>query len=1112
MSRSRGAGPQVEAAPADAPRMRNLPPQGRALPLPDVVAEPFDGVRPPAALTRLAARLLFGSGVAGMLACAALMAALPLGLGDRRGLLVGLCLTFAAAFGTAWALLRDAGIRAGTLAAGTLAIAGVTLIALALHQRIDALVLGVYAIVVSLASAAIGRRASVLFVLSCAALVAGLAWGEWSGRLGGAPARPPPQIALHAALSLIVLAIAASVGTLIARVSRSHLDAAILRERRFRSLLRLAADWYWEMDSQFRFTHMFEVGSRGSGIPSRSRLGRTPWEIEDFGLDADAMDAHRADFEAHRPFYGLVVHRIGPDGRPRIARASGEPLYDARGVFTGYWGVGQDVTAEILAQTAFAATELRYRELFARTPSPLVLHRDGRVIDANPAALQMFGRARLEDLVGSELADCYDVDDGSAARLGERVAALQHQPAGSGLPAEAFRLVTTDGRRRSVQSSGVRVDTHGGPSILTLYHDETEQLLADAALRRSEALLSHLVATSPDGITLTEIATGRFVMVNDAFVRLLGWTRDEAIGRTSIELGTWSSPAARDAFVAAVRQRGRVDETLQVGITKSGTEVLVTMSGARFEMGGREYLVINLRDVSQAERVRAEHAAILQNASIGIAFTRERRFVQANPAFESIFGWEPDALVGQPVSVVWPSEADYAEVGRFAAPVLARGGALDCERDMNRRDGRRIWCRLRAQAVDPHGPRNRGTIWIVEDVTERRRMTQALAAARDAAEAANRAKSAFLANTSHEIRTPLNGLLGLAQLAQEPGVDEARRRHYLQQILESAQSLGGIISDILDLSKIEAGKLTTETLPFNLRALLGAVQRAYDGLAQQRGLALTMRIDPGVPEAVEGDPVRLRQILTNYVTNALKFTERGGVTIDVRYAAAGRLRLEVGDTGPGIDDASLARLFKPFTQADESTTRRYGGTGLGLSICRELARLMGGEVGATSRVGLGSTFWAELPMPVASAPGPEPVATTRPDPLRGARVLLVEDNPVNMLIAAAMLEQWGVQVTPATDGQAALDAVDRKRECGAPRFDAVLMDLQMPRMSGHETARRLRREHGAETLPIIALTAAALLSERDEALDAGMNDFLTKPIDAQRLREVLAQWVGVRRA
>jgi PAS domain S-box-containing protein len=1091
--------------------MRYLPLQGRAVP-PDVAAEPLDAARPPPALKRLAGCLLFGSGILGMLACAALMAALPLGLGDRRGMVVALCLTLAAAFGVAWVLLRDAGIRAGTLAAGSLAIVGVTLVALALPQRIDTFVLGVYAIVVSLASAAIGRRASLLFVGTCAALVGGLAWGEWGGHLGGAPARAPAQIALHTALSWFVLAAAASIGTLIARMSRSHLDAATLREQRFRSLLRLAADWYWEMDANFRFTHLYEVGGRGSGLPSRSRLGHAPWELPGFGLDAEAMDAHRADLEAHRPFHGLVIPRTDAHGRPHIARASGEPRFDARGVFTGYWGIGQDVTAEILAQTAFAASELRYRELFARAPSPLVLHRDGHVIDANPAALQMFGHARLEDFVGNELGAYYDAGGDSAARLRERIAALQGRPTGSGLPPADFRLVSADGRRLSVQSSGVLVDTRGGPAILSMYHDETERLQADAALRRSEALLSHLVATSPNGITLTEMSSGRFVMVNEAFVRMFGWTRDEAIGRTSIELGTWASPDTRDAFVAAVRERGRVDESLHVGVTKGGDRMLVAMSGARFEMDRREYLVINLRDVTQSERVRLEHAAILQNASIGIAFTRERRFVEANPAFESMFGWPAGGLVDQPGSVVWPSAADHAEVGRRYGPALAAGETVDFEREMLRRDGSRLWCRLRAQALDPHGPRDGGTIWIIEDVTERRRMTQALAAARDAAEAANRAKSAFLANMSHEIRTPLNGLLGLAQLAQEPGIDEARRRQYLQQILDSAQALGGVMSDILDLSKIEAGKLTPETLPFNLRALLGAVQNAYEGLAQQRDLVLTTTIDAAVPDAVEGDPVRLRQILTNYVTNALKFTERGEIAIDVRLTVKGRLRLAVRDTGVGIDDATLARLFRPFTQADESTTRRYGGTGLGLSICRELARLMGGEVGATSRVGAGSTFWAELPLPAARAPGPEPAeATAGPDPLRDARVLMVEDNPVNMLIAVAMLEHWGVVVTQASDGLAALDVVARTRDGGAPPFDAVLMDLQMPVMSGHEAARRLRREHGAETLPIIALTAAALPSERDEALDAGMNDFLTKPIDAQKLRDVLAKWVGARR-
>jgi CheY-like chemotaxis protein len=337
-------------------------------------------------------------------------------------------------------------------------------------------------------------------------------------------------------------------------------------------------------------------------------------------------------------------------------------------------------------------------------------------------------------------------------------------------------------------------------------------------------------------------------------------------------------------------------------------------------------------------------------------------------------------------------------------------------------------------------------------------MERALAAARDAAEAASRAKSAFLANTSHEIRTPLNGLLGLARLAMQGGLEEERRQQYLEQIFESAHSLSGIISDILDLSKIEAGKFTLESVPFGLRDTLESVHDGYRALAEAKGLELALAIDAEVPATVLGDPVRVRQILTNYITNALKFTERGRLRIHASLQREGIVRLSVADTGPGIDAATQRRLFRPFSQADDSTTRRFGGTGLGLSICRELAHLMGGEVGVVSDPGTGSTFWAELPLPETVRPDSEHGGfDALADRLCGARVLMVEDNPVNMMIAVAMLEQWGIEVTQAVDGPMAIDAVEASVQHGRP-FDAVLMDVHMPRMSGHEAARLLRRQ------------------------------------------------------
>jgi CheY-like chemotaxis protein len=249
--------------------------------------------------------------------------------------------------------------------------------------------------------------------------------------------------------------------------------------------------------------------------------------------------------------------------------------------------------------------------------------------------------------------------------------------------------------------------------------------------------------------------------------------------------------------------------------------------------------------------------------------------------------------------------------------------------------------------------------------------------------------------------------------------------------------------------------------------------------------------------------VRLRQVLVNYLNNALKFTERGTVALTVRGSGGGRLRFEVRDTGPGIAPEVRERLFRPFTQADQSTTRRYGGSGLGLSICRELAALMGGEVGVDSEPGRGSCFWTELPLPPTEAPAQDSgFGALDPSPLAGARVLMVEDNLVNMTIAVAMLEQWGVQVEQAGDGAQALAAVEQAERSGQP-LDAVLMDVQMPVMSGYEATRALRARPGARRLPIIALTAAALTSEREQALAAGMDGFLTKPIDMQKLHDAL---------
>ena len=944
------------------------------------------------------------------------------------------------------------------------------------------------------------RTGAALAVVSAAVVVATLWWApEARGAINS------PSAKVMAGAYLLALASGLASGALISQVVLRFMHSAKEREARFASLLALAADAHWEIDAQYRVVAAGGHNSELFAMSPANGLGRVLWELPQFTCEPQALAQLQAVLRARLPLRDLPIGWTTANGHHFAVLISGQPRRDSRGQFAGYWGVARDVTAAQATHEALAATETRYQDLFSRIPTPLVLHRRGQVIDANSAALALFGHADLAAMLGSDVMASFEGGD-SRERARRRMEQLLEEAAGTALPVVAFRLVV-NGLQVPVRATGVRVQAGGSPALLSIFIDDTERLAAEAAVQRSEAMLSHVVATSPDLITLSDLDSGRYAMVNRSFERVTGFSAAEAVGKTALELGIWNSEADRKAFVAQMQQQGSVTNLPLRLNTKAGRSVSMEVSAARFVLDRRDYLVINSRDVTERERQRLEREAILANASIGIAVTRQQRFVLANRHFEQIYGWGPGELPGQPSHVVWQNADEYAEVRQLIVPGLARGKAVELERPARRRDGSSFVARIRGRSVDPARPAESGTVWIVEDVTEHRQFEQALARARDDAEAASRAKSAFLANTSHELRTPLNGIIGLAHLARDSTTDGARRDQYLEQIVESAQSLAGIISDILDLSKIEAGKLELEATTFDLGALLQTLHGTYATLATAHGLGLALQAAPGVAGLVQGDPLRLRQILGNYLGNAIKFTPSGQVVLRAQRGVGGsQVRLEVQDTGPGIEAGVLAQLFQPFMQADQSTTRRYGGTGLGLSICRELATLMGGTVGVHSQPGVGSTFWAELPLPaVAAEPGSwlDAAAETTPHKLQGRRVLMVEDNAVNMMIAVAFLERWGVTVTQAQDGHEALAAVQQAASAGRA-FDAVLMDVQMPLMSGHEATRALRA--AGHLVPVIALTAAALVTERQAALESGMNDFLTKPIDADKLRATLGRW------
>ena len=544
------------------------------------------------------------------------------------------------------------------------------------------------------------------------------------------------------------------------------------------------------------------------------------------------------------------------------------------------------------------------------------------------------------------------------------------------------------------------------------------------------------------------------------------------------------------------------------------------------------------RERRELAALRAQRAAesrfrvIFEQAPLGVALrdSHSGRIIEANPGFAAIVGRPPTDLVGlDPLTITHPEDVRES---RDYMLRLRRGeiGAYQQNKRYLRPDGSVVWASMICAPVQVETEETPRHLAIIEDITARKALERELREAHAAAEAANLAKSEFLAHMSHEIRTPMSAVLGLAQVLEREPLG-AGQRDLVERIRAAGQTLLAILNDVLDLSKIEAGQLCIQHRPFALEALLANLDRLMGPAARSKGLTLRLDAPVASPGPMLGDRLRLEQVLLNLTGNAIKFTAQGEVVIRVRVRETGpaalRLRGEVQDSGIGISAEALARLFTPFTQADTSIGQRFGGTGLGLSICKRLVELMGGVIGAESELGHGSTFWFELPLvraeaaelvgePEGLATVPEervtgPLAPAEPVAgpcLTGARLLVVDDSAMNRDLVERALRLEGATATLAADGQQAIQLLKAR-----PRgFDAVLMDVQMPVMDGLTATRLIRADLGLTELPVLAFSAGVFEVQQAAALAAGADAVLPKPMDLDQLAATLARWIKPRPA
>jgi len=778
-----------------------------------------------------------------------------------------------------------------------------------------------------------------------------------------------------------------------------------------------------------------------------------------------------------------------------------------------FWIWNVRLSKRVLEKTGqLRNSEERLRTIFQNSPDAILVEDDnGTILDANPAACA-FHQMNHRELVGRNMLDLVPSD-----RWEEAKCDFQKWFTGELTRYEGLSQAG-DGREVPVEVIGAPLRFNGKSAVLLLVRDLTGRKQAEQALKESEMRYRGLIEAQSNFIVRID-TEGRFTFVNEAFCRFVGRVCDELIGRDSRSYIYHDDIAVHDkAIEALVSRRERVVTVEHRMRARTRTAWVQWENIAVFDDSGR---VVEIQSVGHDITERRRIYEALQESEKRLRFLFEEIphiAVQGyNASFEAIF-WnraseelykysKKEALGRKIEDLVLSFDRRDELVKAFDNWVKTSAPIPSGEMLKRTADGQQV--DVYSSCLATRNQHGEWELYVIDiDLSELKRASEELVEAKEFAERANRAKSEFLANMSHEIRTPMNGVMGMTHLLLETRLT-IEQRDNIQTVMESAQELMSIIDELLDISRIEAGEVRLNPEPFNIRETVEKVVLLFADRARRKEVELSLDIDGSVPKQLLGDSGRVRQILINLVGNALKFTHAGHIRIHLqaeRDEDGWNLLAEVEDTGIGMTPELQEHIFEKFTQGDTSSKREYGGTGLGLAITRQLVRLMGGEITVASEVDKGTTFQFNLNMGYVEPAEPAGILlpkTVAEKTKFDADVLLVEDNLVNQKVATAMISMLGCTVTVAPNGERALEQIALRK------FDIIFMDCQMPVMDGFEATRAIRQMAGdIRDIPIIAITAHALKGDSQKCLEAGMNDYVSKPVHREKLVAVLKKYCG----